>query len=71
MNHLNEADKTYLLNSIRNVEDFPKPGIIFKDITTLLGDEKAFNVLLDHLRPRYENKEIDYIAGIEFRGFIF
>ncbi|MBN1839086.1 MAG: adenine phosphoribosyltransferase [Campylobacterales bacterium] len=71
MNHLNEADKTYLLNSIRNVEDFPKPGIIFKDITTLLGNEKAFNLLLDHLSSRYENKEIDYIAGIESRGFIF
>lgn len=71
MNHLNNADKTYLLNAIRNIEDFPKPGIIFKDITTLLGDEKAFNLLLDHLYARYEKADIDYIAGIESRGFIF
>lgn len=71
MNHLNNADKTYLLNAIRDVEDFPKPGIIFKDITTLLGDEKAFNLLLDHLCTRYEKVDIDYIAGIESRGFIF
>ena len=71
MNHLSATDKEYLLNAIRNVEDFPKPGIIFKDITTLLGNEKAFTLLMDHLCARYEALEIDYIAGIESRGFIF
>lgn len=71
MSHLSEADKTYLSNSIREIEDFPKPGIKFKDITTLLGDAKAFHLLMDHLVERYENREIDYIAGIESRGFIF
>ncbi|MBP1682068.1 MAG: apt [Proteobacteria bacterium] len=71
MSHLSEADKLYLLNSIREIEDFPKPGIKFKDITTLLGDAKAFTLLMDHLVERYTTMEIDYIAGIESRGFIF
>ncbi len=71
MQTLSISDKTYLLNSIRNIENFPKQGIIFKDITTLLGDDKAFSLLMDHLCARYENAEIDYIAGIESRGFIF
>lgn len=71
MNLLSEADKEYLLNSIREIEDFPKPGIKFKDITTLLNNEKAFNLLLDHLVERYKETPIDYIAGIESRGFIF
>lgn len=71
MNTLSSIDKEYLLNTIRNVEDFPKPGIIFKDITTLLGDAKAFNLLMTHLAQRYKDVEIDYIAGIESRGFIF
>lgn len=71
MSHLSEADKTYLSNSIREIEDFPKPGIKFKDITTLLGDAKAFHLLMDHLVERYADVEIDYIAGIESRGFIF
>jgi len=71
MNLLSETDKVYLLNSIREIEDFPKPGIKFKDITTLLNNEKAFNLLLDHLVDRYQEMDIDYIAGIESRGFIF
>ena len=71
MQTLSLEEKTFLLDSIRNVEDFPKPGIIFKDITTLLGNEKAFSLLMDHLTMRYENVPLDYIAGIESRGFIF
>ena len=71
MSHLSEADKTYLLEAIRTIEDFPKPGIKFKDITTLLNNDKAFHFLLDHLEERYKDVEIDYIAGIESRGFIF
>jgi adenine phosphoribosyltransferase len=71
MKTLSESDKSYLLNSIRDVKDFPKPGIIFKDITTLLNDEKAYNFLMDHLCERYENQDIDFVAGIESRGFIF
>jgi|APDOM4702015248_1054824.scaffolds.fasta_scaffold00007_127 adenine phosphoribosyltransferase len=71
MSHLSDADKIYLLNSIREIEDFPKPGIKFKDITTLLGNAEAFTLLMDHLVERYSAMDIDYIAGIESRGFIF
>jgi adenine phosphoribosyltransferase len=67
---LSSSDKEYLLNSIRDVEDFPKPGIVFKDITTLLNNKKAFNILLNHLEDRYKDVKLDYIAGIDSRGFI-
>lgn len=71
MKEMNEKDKKFLLDTIRDVSDFPKPGIVFKDITTLLNNKIAFNFLLDHLCKRYENCNIDFIAGIESRGFIF
>jgi adenine phosphoribosyltransferase len=58
-------------NSIRDIKDFPKPGIVFKDITTLLNDSKAFSTLMNHLAKRYESYGLDYIAGIDSRGFIF
>ncbi len=70
MKELSAQDRAYLLSKIRTVENFPKPGINFKDITTLLNDKEAFKFLLDHLEDRYKNREIDYIAGIESRGFI-
>jgi adenine phosphoribosyltransferase len=68
---LSSSDKEYLLNSIRDVEDFPKPGIVFKDITTLLNNKEAFSLLMNHLPQRYKDKDIDFVAGIESRGFIF
>lgn len=68
---LNQKEKSYLLSTIRSVNDFPKPGIIFKDITTLLNNRDAFNFLLDHLEKRYKAYELDFITGIESRGFIF
>jgi adenine phosphoribosyltransferase len=71
MSNLTAKDKEIILNSIRNIPDFPKPGIMFKDISTLLGDSKAFNTLMSHLEKRYESYELDYIAGIDARGFIF
>ncbi len=71
MKELNSRDKNYLLSTIRDVKDFPKPGIVFKDITTLLNDNKAFNFLMDHLIDRYRGYEIDFVAGIDSRGFIF
>ncbi|MDO5046444.1 adenine phosphoribosyltransferase [Campylobacter sp.] len=71
MKELSKKDREFLLNSIRCVKDFPKPGIVFRDITTLLNDEKAFNFLMDHLVARYSDMHIDFIAGIESRGFIF
>ncbi len=68
---LNDEEKKYLLDSIRDVPDFPKPGIIFKDITTLLNDKDAFGFLMDHLEARYAEKDIEYVAGLDARGFIF
>ncbi|QKF58803.1 adenine phosphoribosyltransferase [Aliarcobacter lanthieri] len=68
---LSELDKNFLLNSIRDVNDFPKPGIIFKDITTLLNNKDAFELLMNHLEERYKLYNLDFIAGIESRGFIF
>lgn len=68
---LSTEERTIIIDSIRNIPDFPKPGIIFKDITTLLGNPKALNVLMDHLTNRYLGYNLDYVAGIDARGFIF
>lgn len=65
-----EARET-IENAIRTVPDFPKPGIQFKDITTLLGNPEAFRLLMDHLAERYTEYGLDYVAGIDARGFIF
>lgn len=56
---------------VRNVPDFPKPGIQFKDITTLLQDGRAFQYVVDHMKARYEDQGIDAVVGMEARGFIF
>ncbi|MEW6455207.1 MAG: adenine phosphoribosyltransferase [Acidobacteriota bacterium] len=56
---------------IRDVPDFPKKGIIFKDITTLLKDRKAFKSAVDMMVDYYRGKDIDKVVGIESRGFIF
>jgi len=55
---------------IRDIPDFPKQGIIFKDITTLLTDAKSFHRMIDLLAHRYVGEKIDQIVGIEARGFI-
>lgn len=60
-----------LKSSIRNVPDFPKPGIGFKDITTLLIDGPAFREAVDLLAERFRNQEIKKVVGIESRGFVF
>jgi adenine phosphoribosyltransferase len=56
---------------IRSVPDFPKPGILFYDITTLLKDKAGFAQLIDAFAQYYIGKEIDLVLGIEARGFIF
>ena len=56
---------------IRNVPDFPKKGIVFRDITTLIADKDAFKFVIDEFTKRYSEKNIDYIVSIESRGFIF
>ena len=59
-----------LLSSIRTIPDYPKPGILFRDITTLLGDARAFRRAIDELVYPYAGMKMDKIAGIEARGFI-
>src|SRR5205807_2138986 len=56
---------------IREVPDFPKPGILFYDITTLLKDKRGFATLIDALSEHYLEKDIDLVLGMEARGFIF
>jgi len=68
---LSVDDKALIENAIRDIPDFPKPGIVFKDISTLLGDAEGFGTLMKHLQTRYENYGLDYVAGIDARGFIF
>ncbi|KAL0366267.1 UNVERIFIED_CONTAM: Adenine phosphoribosyltransferase 1, chloroplastic [Sesamum radiatum] len=58
-------------SSIRVIPDFPKPGILFQDITTLLLDPKAFKDTIDLFVERYKDKNINVVAGVEARGFIF
>lgn len=57
--------------NIRDVPDFPKRGIVFKDITPLLQNREIFAKIIDTLAERYVGKKVDIIAGIESRGFIF
>jgi adenine phosphoribosyltransferase len=56
---------------IREVPDWPKPGILFYDITTLLKDREGFRKLIDALFEHYRDKKVEVVAGIEARGFIF
>jgi len=56
---------------IRNVKDFPKPGIMFRDITTLLKNPEAYNYTLEQLLDFVKDKKINKVVGIESRGFIF
>ena len=59
-----------LLSAIRTIPDYPKPGVMFRDITTLLGNARAFRRAVDELVHPYAGTKIDKIAGIEARGFI-
>ena len=59
-----------LRDSVRTIPDYPKPGIMFRDITTLLGDARAFRRAIDELVQPWAGTKIDKVAGIEARGFI-
>ena len=59
-----------LKSAIRSIPDYPKPGIMFRDITTLLGDARAFRRAVDELVQPWAGSKIDKVAGIEARGFI-
>jgi adenine phosphoribosyltransferase len=62
--------ETALKDSIRTIPDYPKPGIMFRDITTLLGDARAFRRAVDEMVQPWAGMKIDKVAGIEARGFI-
>jgi adenine phosphoribosyltransferase len=59
-----------LRDAIRTIPDYPKPGVLFRDITTLLGDPRALRVAIDRLVEPYVGAGIDKVAGIEARGFV-
>jgi adenine phosphoribosyltransferase len=67
---VNEAQLEYLSQSIRTIADYPKPGIQFRDITTLLRDSRAFAIAIDGLVEPWRGQQVDKVAGIEARGFI-
>lgn len=62
--------KIELKKHIRSIPDFPKPGILFRDITTLLKDKKAFKSAVESLVNKYKKKKIDKVVAVEARGFI-
>jgi adenine phosphoribosyltransferase len=60
-----------LAKYIRDIPDFPKPGILFKDITPLLADSKAFRQAIELMHEHYRNRQVDAVAAAEARGFLF
>ncbi len=68
---LSPSDRKIIEDSIRSIPNFPKEGMVFKDITTILNNKEAYGVLMKHLHERYKSYNLDYIAGIDARGFIF
>ena len=65
------SDRAFLKSLIRDIPDFPKPGIVFKDITPLLKNGRALRLVCDKLAAPFARKSIDQVVGIESRGFIF
>jgi adenine phosphoribosyltransferase len=65
------ADAEFLRSRIRDIPDWPKPGVVFKDITPLLADVDAFRFSVDALADHWAGQEIDRVLGVEARGFIF
>lgn len=63
--------QNYVESKVRDIIDFPKKGIIFRDITTAVKDPKALKFMVDFLTEQYADRKIDYVAGVESRGFIF
>ncbi|MDQ3751343.1 MAG: adenine phosphoribosyltransferase [Actinomycetota bacterium] len=65
-----EPDHDWLKETIRDIPDFPKEGIVFKDITPLLADKKAFTYTIDAIAHHFDRDVIDKVLGIEARGFM-
>ena len=64
-------DIEHLQSVIRDIADFPKPGIIFKDITPILGDGRLFRSVIDHLADEAQKVKPTKVVGIDARGFLF
>jgi adenine phosphoribosyltransferase len=67
---MEKNDQEFIKSKIRTVPNFPKPGIMFRDITTLLSDPSGMNKVIEIFYNRYKNEKIDVVCGIESRGFI-
>ena len=67
---LSQSKIDWLKGKVRDIPDFPKPGIVFKDLTTVLKDAEAFNFIIETLAEKYSDPKPAYVAGIEARGFI-
>jgi adenine phosphoribosyltransferase len=67
---LEQGNHEWLKGFIRDIPDFPKPGVVFKDITPLLSDKKAFSYTINAIADRYSGVEVDKVLGVEARGFI-
>ena len=68
---MNQKTIENLKDSIRSIPDFPKKGILFRDITTLLKDARKFRDAVEIIAAKYQEKKIDKVAAVEARGFIF
>jgi adenine phosphoribosyltransferase len=68
---LSNENKEFLFSKLEEIKNFPKDGVLFSDISPLLADPKAYDVVISHLYERYKNANINYIAGIDSRGFLF
>ena len=64
------TDVAWLQGLVRDIPDFPEPGILFRDITPLLGDVDAFRFIVDALADEYQGEPIDKVLGVEARGFL-
>lgn len=69
--NIEKSIKELLLNSVRSVKDFPKPGILYQDITPLLHDKYLIEMTSRFLANPFRGVQIDYVAGLESRGFLF
>jgi len=66
-----DKDLQLIKEKIRTIPNWPKKGIMFRDITTLLKDKEGFKLVMDVLTNKYDDSNLDYVVGIESRGFIF
>lgn len=71
MKKVEQSIKDYISETIRTIPDFPKKGIQFKDITTLLQDERALELTSFMLLQPYRHTDVDFVVGLESRGFLF